>query len=117
MGIINVSTLSSRVVIPHGIKIEKYHTIERGKVEELQSIEVISFRYEDELVRVGSKEIKGTNFNIENSNFNTFQWEGNGITFEELWDKILEAWEDYQECMAFPSLILGYNTGPGCILP
>ena len=108
--IINVTPLSNRVTILYGIRIEKP-----------DSIRVIAFRDISELIlvypTVSVKEIRGNDFVITKSDTTDFQWEGNGITFEELWEKILEAWEDYQECMAFPSLVLGYNTGPGCIIP
>ena len=110
MRTINVTPLSNRVIIPYGIRIEKP-----------DSIRVIAFRDISELILVcptaSVKEIRGNDFVITKSDTTDFQWESNGITFEELWDKILEAWEDYQECMAFPSLVLGYNTGPGCMIP
>lgn len=111
--IINVTPLSNRVTIPYGIKIERLYSIDGVNLEKPSSIEVISFGKEEELIKIGSKVIKGNNFNIEDNNFVTFQWKGDGITFEGLWEKILEAWEDYQECMAFPSLVFGV-TGPGC---
>ena len=108
----NVTPLSNRVTIPYGIKIERLYSIDEVNFE-LASIEVISFSNEERLVKSGSKTIGSTNFNITDTNSVTFQWKGENITFEELWEKILEAWEDYQECMAFPSLVLGV-TGPGC---
>lgn len=110
MRTINVTPLSNRVTIPYGIRIEKP-----------DSIQVIAFRDIPELVLVcltdTLKEIRGYDFGLTKSDTITFQWDGDGVTFEELWEKILEAWEDYQECMAFPSLVLGYNTGPGCMMP
>ena len=109
----NVTPLSNRVTIPYGIKIGRLHSID-GVNFELASIKVISFSNEEVLIKLGSNVIKGTNFNITDTGFVTFQWKGDGITFEELWEKILEAWEDYQECMAYPNLVLG-TTGPGCI--
>lgn len=98
---INVSLLTGRVVIPYGIKIDIDGVIG-----------IVSFRDEPRLgFNPSTRVIKGTNFEI-NPGDTQLQWEGDGITLEELWEKILEAWDDFQECMAFPSLILG-----GCCNP
>lgn len=100
MSTINVSPLSNRVTIPYGIKIEKDG-----------AIGVIAFKYELSLGFYPGQLIKGTGFEITQESNTLFQWEGNGVTFEELWDRIFEAWEDYQEYKAFLNLTLGGCAG------
>lgn len=108
METINVTPLIGRTLVPYGIKIERDNVIG-----------IISFRDEPRLGFIKNEQcssyypvIKGSNFEIEGGKHIVYQWNGEEVTFEELWEKVFKAWNDYQECMTFLSVVFG-----GCRVP